>query len=224
MPIADLFAGAASFAAIVGGLVGHSYLGAVGRAVVSFVLIFLCSAALGSAFPMGIAHLIGASLLGLLGFAIQGAVYRGKSGRIAWSVVTACLATCIIGGGLIALLSGERKPFRGPLTAIADYQVERLEHARAMLRGKAELPIFHQWRALPEAGVNATLRTLMATPVEYAGAINGYALSYAKTGRLEFRDNGLYRFGADVRATIKAAFPGDPARRYEFSHMLVQGW
>ena len=224
MPIVDLLAGAASFAAVVGGLIGRSYLSAVDRAIVGFILIFLYSAALGAAFPMGIAHLIGASFLGLLGYAIQGGLYRGKPGRNAWGVVTGCMAASIIVGGLIALLSGERKSFRGLLTAVTDYQDERFMHAKAMLRGEAALPILHEWRALAEASINATLSVLMAKPFEYAGTINGYALNYAETGQLGFRDNGVYRFGVAVRSTIMAAFPGDPARKYEFSHMLVQGW
>ena len=96
--IADLLAGAASFAAILGGLLAGSALGAVSAAISGFALIFLYSAAMGAAFPVGIGHLIGASLLGLAGYIVLGLLTQ-RSGRV---VVAGCLAACVIGGVLVA--------------------------------------------------------------------------------------------------------------------------
>src|SRR5262245_17082790 len=89
MPISDFLAGAASFAAILAGLLSGSSLRAVGTAIGGFVIMFLYSAAMGAAFPMGIAHLIGASLLGLAGYAVRWGLLPEKSGRM---VVGGCLA------------------------------------------------------------------------------------------------------------------------------------
>lgn len=218
---ADLLAGAASFAAILGGLLGRSAIRAVGAAIGGFIAIFIHSALMGAAFPVGFAHLIGASLLGLAGYAVQRALLPEKSGRL---VVGGCLAACVIGGVLVVQLSGERKPIRGLLTAIADYQEEGLVYANAMRRGEADPPGKAEWRALTEACLNASLNTFMAKPYEYAGTVYGYAANYAETGELDFRDNALHGYGADIGALIKAVFPGDQPRRYELRHMLVQGW
>jgi hypothetical protein len=221
MPNADLLAGAASFAAILGGLLSRSAIRAVGAAIGGFIALFIHSAAMGAAFPMGIAHLIGASLLGIAGYAVQRALLPEKSGRL---VVGGCLAACVIGGALVVQLSGERKPIRGLLTTIADYQEERLVHTKAMVRGEADPPEKAKWRSLTEACLNATLNTFMAKPYEYAGTVYGYAANYAETGELDFRDNALHGYGADIGALIKTVFPGDLPRRYELSHVLVQGW
>ena len=221
MPIADFLAGAASFAAILAGLLSGSSLRAVGTGIGGFIIMFLYSAAMGAAFPMGVAHLIGASLLGLAGYAVRWGLLPEMSGRM---VVGGCLAACVVGGVLVVHLTGERKPIRGLLTAIADQQEERLVHAKAMVRGEANPPEKTEWWALTEACLNATLNTFMAKPYEYAGTVYGYAANYAETGKLDFRDNALHGYGADIAALIKFAFPGDLPRRYELSHMLVQGW
>src|SRR5262245_30016778 len=147
MPNADLLAGAASFAAILGGLLSRSAIRAVGAAIGGFIALFIPSGAMGAAFPMGIAHLIGASLLGIAGYAVQRALLPEKSGRL---VVGGCLAACVIGGALVVQLSGERKPIRGLLTAIADYQKERSVHTKAMGRGEADPPEKAKWRSRTE--------------------------------------------------------------------------
>jgi len=168
MPIADLLAGAASFAAILGGLLGRSALRSVGMALSGFVLVFLYSAAMGSVFPMGIAHLVGAALLGLLGYLVQRGLFLETTGRL---VVGGFLAACIISGVLVVQQSGERKPFRGLLTAIIDYQEERLVHAEAMVRGEIELIRLTEERALFDATFNAALNTFISKPYEYAGTL-----------------------------------------------------
>jgi hypothetical protein len=221
MSIAHLLAGAASFAALSGGLIGGSYLNAVVWAVSFFVLVFLYAALLGAAFPMGIAHLIGASLLGLLGHAIQRGLYRGRVGQIAWGIVTVLVAGFIAIGAIIALLSMKGREVVGPhglFEAIALHQEQGLDHARAMMRGDAESPKFHQWRSLVDSGLRTTADTFFASPIRYAGSIGGYVTGNDPDG------NVVYRLGKEIEVTLSAEFPGDPARRFEFSHMLLQGF
>jgi hypothetical protein len=199
MPIADILAGAASFAAILGGLLAGSALGAVSAAISGFVLIFLCSAAMGAAFPVGIGHLIGTSLLGVTSYIVLGLLTQ----RLGRMVVAGCLAACVIGGVLVAQLSGER--------------------AKSNVRGETARLRHTEVRALLDASINTTLNTFMAKPIEYAGVLYGYTANYAETGRLGFRENALHSYGTMTGALIKTHFPGDPVRRFEVIHIPVHG-
>jgi hypothetical protein len=216
-----LLAGGASLAALLGGLLSDTQRRGIWWGVGCFVLIFLYSAVVGAAFPMGIAHLIAASFLGLVGHEIRQGIYQEKMGRIAWRISTALLAVLITAGMTISLVVEIGRGFperQGLLAAVDQYQGQGLEHARAMMRGQAELPKFTQGRALLDSLVRTTAETFFASPIKYVGNITGFVVSG------DPYSSPIFRTGRLVAEFLKDQFPGDPARRYEFSHMFVQGF
>lgn len=106
---------------------------------------------------------------------------------------------------------------RGLFNANANRQEQRLARAQAMMRGDAEFPEKAEWRSLVDTGARTMADMVASLPIQYAGIIGGYA-----TGN-DPADTRLYKFGQQIERNIKQAFPGDPARQFEFTHSLTQG-
>jgi hypothetical protein len=106
---------------------------------------------------------------------------------------------------------------RGLVDAYAGQQEERLRRAQAMLRGEANLPEYAQWRSLFDTGVRTLPELLVAMPLRWAGAVSGSIIGTEGT------ETQLYQWGQQVERVAQRAFPGDPARQFEFAHSMAQG-